>query len=53
MSLTGQSRAYGVLYAPNASMTLMDQSGWYGAMVVSDLNVSDQAAIHYDQNLSR
>ena len=51
MDFAGHSHSYAILYAPNAVVKLRDYADWYGAMVVSDLDVPGQTAIHYDLNL--
>jgi hypothetical protein len=51
LSLTGGVNSYGVIYAPNAPVTLSGNGDWFGSMVVFTLNNSGNGAIHFDRQL--
>jgi RHS repeat-associated protein len=50
--ISSGSASFGVIYAPNAPVTLSDGAEWYGAMVVKSLDDSDGGSIHYDRSLA-
>ena len=51
LQLDGQADLYGVLYAPKAAVKMSGKSDWFGAIVVSTLDNSGGAAIHFDRRL--
>src|SRR5690606_8205451 len=52
IDLVGNGALKGVVYAPNADVTLTGNSHMMGAVVGRDITFTGQAAFHYDSSLS-
>lgn len=50
---TGGSDNAALVYAPNASMNILGNADWYGALVAKTIDVSGGAGIHYDRRLQK
>ena len=50
-NITSDTTFYGVVYAPNTSVTLNAGGDFYGAIVGKDLSVSGGGLGHYDESL--
>jgi len=53
VKLAGGANATGVLYAPNATLTMTGGSNWYGAVITGTMTDMGGATINYDQNLQK
>lgn len=51
VTLSGQSRFYGVVYAPRSVVTLSDQGQFFGSYVGSQMVVDKKAGVHFDSAL--
>lgn len=51
VTLTGNAQASALLYAPNASVNVLGNSNWFGAIVANTLDDTGGAAIHVDRHL--
>ncbi len=49
--LTADATFYGVLYAPNAEITVSGNADIFGAVVGKKLTIAGDSAIHYDEDL--
>jgi len=50
-TLTGSTKFYGALYAPNSPITITGSADVYGSIVAQSVNLAGSASIHYDQAL--
>lgn len=51
ITLNGNSKAAGLIYAPKASVKFAGGSDWYGAVIANLITDFGGAAIHYDRRL--
>ncbi len=51
IKLNGGAAAGGVVYAPNAALSLSGGGDFYGSVIGSTVTISGNGAIHYDRNL--
>jgi choice-of-anchor A domain-containing protein len=52
VTLTGGAATYGVVYAPNAALTISSGSDWFGSLIANTVTNSSGTTIHYDRSLS-
>ena len=52
IKLTGNSKAIGMLYAPNAAITVTGNNDFYGSIVGKTVETTGSSQIHYDRHLS-
>lgn len=53
ITVNGNSKAAGLVYAPNASVKFAGGSDWYGAVIANNITDFGGAAIHYDRRLQK
>jgi hypothetical protein len=51
IALTGGSSTYGVVYAPNAALTISG-SDWYGSLIANTVTNTSGTFVHYDRALA-
>ncbi|MDA2927266.1 hypothetical protein MYX78_08550 [Acidobacteria bacterium AH-259-G07] len=51
LEFSGGSGAYGLIYAPNAEVSIGGGGHWYGAIVANTLDNGGGSSIHYDRSL--
>lgn len=51
LSFSSNTDFYGVLYAPEASITLNSNADTYGSIVGKDVTIDSNGAVHYDEAL--
>jgi len=50
--LTGNSKAVGMIYAPNAAITITGNNDFYGTIIGSTVETTGSSAIHFDRRLA-
>ena len=53
IAVRGGSQAAGVIYAPNAAVSLSGGSDWYGSAIGNTVNVQGGTGVHYDRELNK
>jgi hypothetical protein len=48
-TLQGNTEFYGALYAPQSTITISGNAGIFGSVIAQAVNVTGNAAIHYDE----
>lgn len=50
-TLQGNTEFYGALYAPQSTITISGNAGIFGSVIAQAVNVTGNAAIHYDESM--
>ena len=53
IAIRGGSQAAGVIYAPNAAVSLSGGSDWYGSAIGNTVTVQGGTGVHYDRELDK
>lgn len=53
IQLDGNSKAAGIVYAPNATVNFVGGSNWYGSVIGQFVDDKGGTAIHYDRRLQK
>src|SRR5262249_30659214 len=52
VKIPGSASSYGVVYTPNAPVTLTGGSNWFGSIIGNTVTDTGGTSIHYDRSLS-
>jgi hypothetical protein len=52
IKVSGNGSLSGIVYAPNANVSIVGNGNVYGAVVGKQINVTGEAAFHYDESLA-